>query len=233
MIRDLYASLPDSKVRGYGPGRFSFNIKGGRCETCRGHGQIKLEMHFLSDVFVKCEVCNSRRYNKETLQIKYNGKSISEVLDMNVEEALEFFKNHSLIRRKLETLHRVGLDYMGLGQSSITLSGGEAQRIKLSRELSKRGTGKTLYILDEPTTGLHFDDIKKLVELLQELVSQGNTVIVIEHHLDLVKTADFIIDMGPEGGSGGGQVVATGTPEKVARSQGLTAPFLAKVLEMS
>lgn len=232
MIRDLFANLPDSKLRGYEPGRFSFNVKGGRCETCMGHGQIRVEMHFLSDVFVTCDTCLGKRYNRETLNIKYKGKSISDVLDMNVEEAVEFFKNHTQIYRKLETLHRVGLDYMTLGQSSTTLSGGEAQRVKLSKELSRRGTGKTLYILDEPTTGLHFDDVRKLVELLQELADQGNTVLVIEHNLEVVKTADHIIDMGPDGGSGGGLLVAAGTPEMVAKvKDSETGKFLKHVLK--
>lgn len=232
LIRDLFANLPESKLRGYEPGRFSFNVKGGRCENCGGFGQIKVEMHFLSDVYVKCEACQGQRYNRETLNIKYKSKSISDVLNMSVEEALEFFKNHKHIYRKLETLHRVGLDYMTLGQNSTTLSGGEAQRVKLSKELSKRGTGKTLYILDEPTTGLHFEDIKKLVELLHELTDQGNTLLVIEHNLDVIKTADHIIDLGPEGGKGGGEIVAKGTPEKVVQSsRSLTGQFLKPVLE--
>ncbi len=234
LIRDLFANLPESKLRGYTPGRFSFNVKGGRCETCQGHGQIRMEMHFLADVFVQCDTCNGARYNRETLNIKYNNKSIADVLAMSVEEALEFFKNHSIIHRKLETLHRVGLDYMTLGQSSTTLSGGEAQRVKLSKELSKRGTGKTLYILDEPTTGLHFEDIKKLVELIQELADQGNTLLVIEHNLDVVKCADHIIDLGPDGGKGGGQIVATGTPEEIAKvPDSETGKFLKKVLKAS
>ncbi len=216
LIRDLFAHLPDSKLRGYEPGRFSFNVKGGRCEACMGHGQIRVEMHFLSDVFVKCDTCLGRRYNRETLNIKYKEKSISDVLDMNVAEALDFFKNHSHIHRKLETLHRVGLDYMTLGQSSTTLSGGEAQRVKLSKELSKRGTGKTLYILDEPTTGLHFEDIRKLVELLHDLTNQGNTLVVIEHNMEVVKSADHVIDIGPDGGKYGGEIIAMGTPEAVA-----------------
>lgn len=231
MIRDLYASLPEAKLRGFGPGRFSFNVKGGRCETCMGHGQIRMEMHFLSDVFVTCDTCQGKRYNRETLQIKYKEKNISDVLDMNVEEALEFFKNHSQIYRKLETLHKVGLDYMTLGQSSTTLSGGEAQRVKLSKELSRRGTGKTLYILDEPTTGLHFDDVRKLIELLQELTDQGNTVLVIEHNLEVMKCADHIIDLGPDGGVYGGEIVVTGTPEMVAKSaRSETAKFLRPLL---
>ena len=231
LIRDLYASLPDAKLRGFEPGRFSFNVKGGRCETCLGHGQIRMEMHFLSDVFVTCDTCGGRRYNRETMAIKYKDKSIADVLDMNVEEAVDFFKNHSQIFRKLETLNKVGLDYMTLGQSSTTLSGGEAQRVKLSKELSRRGTGKTLYILDEPTTGLHFDDVRKLVELLHELTNQGNTVIVIEHNLEVVKTCDHIIDIGPDGGIYGGEIVAEGTPEivaKVKRSE--TAKFLQTLL---
>jgi excinuclease ABC subunit A len=234
LIRDLFASLPDSKVRGYGPGRFSFNVKGGRCEVCQGGGMVKVEMHFMSDVYVECDGCFGQRYNKETLAIKYKEKSISDILKMSVGEALEFFTNHKHIHRKLETLHRVGLDYMTLGQSSTTLSGGEAQRVKLSKELSKRGTGKTLYILDEPTTGLHFADIAKLVELLQELVDQGNTVLVIEHNLDVVKSVDYVIDLGPDGGTGGGELVATGTPEavvKVKRSE--TAKFLKTVMNPS
>ena len=234
LIRDLFANLPESKLRGYTPGRFSFNVKGGRCETCQGHGQIRMEMHFLADVFVQCDTCNGARYNRETMNIKYNNKSIADVLAMSVEEALEFFKNHSIIHRKLETLHRVGLDYMTLGQSSTTLSGGEAQRVKLSKELSKRGTGKTLYILDEPTTGLHFEDIKKLVELIQELADQGNTLLVIEHNLDVVKCADHIIDLGPDGGKGGGRIVATGTPEEIAKvPDSETGKFLKKVLKTS
>ncbi|MFZ3231585.1 MAG: excinuclease ABC subunit UvrA [Pseudobdellovibrio sp.] len=231
LIRDLYAALPDSKLRGFEPGRFSFNVKGGRCETCMGHGQIRMEMHFLSDVFVTCDTCNGRRYNRETLAIKYKEKSIADVLDMNAGEAVDFFKNHSHIYRKLETLNKVGLDYMTLGQASTTLSGGEAQRVKLSKELSKRGTGKTLYILDEPTTGLHFDDVRKLVELLHELTEQGNTVLVIEHNLEVVKTCDHVIDIGPDGGIYGGEIVAEGTPEaitKVKRSE--TAKFLQAVL---
>ncbi len=231
MIRDLFSQMPDSKLRGYEPGRFSFNVKGGRCETCMGHGQIRMEMHFLSDVFVTCDSCLGKRYNRETLNIKYNGKSIADILAMTVAEALDFFKNHPQIHRKLDTLHRVGLDYMHLGQSSTTLSGGEAQRVKLSKELSKRGTGKTLYILDEPTTGLHFDDIKKLVELLQELTDQGNTLLVIEHNMNVVKTADYIIDMGPDGGVHGGFLVAAGTPAEIARvPESETGKFLKKLL---
>jgi excinuclease ABC subunit A len=219
MIRDLFAGLPDSKLRGYPPGRFSFNVKGGRCETCLGHGQIRVEMHFMSDVFVMCETCMGARYNRETLNVKYKGKSIADVLNMTVLDASEFFKALPHIHRKLETLNRVGLDYMTLGQSSTTLSGGEAQRVKLSKELSKRGTGKTLYILDEPTTGLHFEDVKKLVELIQDLTDQGNTLLVIEHNLEVVKCADHVIDLGPEGGKAGGRIVAAGTPEEIAKAK--------------
>lgn len=227
MIRDLYAALPEAKLRGFEPGRFSFNVKGGRCETCMGHGQIRMEMHFLSDVFVTCDTCNGRRYNRETLNVKFKEKSIADVLDMSVADAFDFFKNHSQIHRKLETLMKVGLDYMTLGQSSTTLSGGEAQRVKLSKELSRRGTGQTLYILDEPTTGLHFDDVRKLVELIHELVNQGNTVLVIEHNLEVVKTADHIIDVGPEGGIGGGEIVASGTPEEIVKvKKSITGQFL-------
>ena len=231
LIRDLYAALPDSKLRGFEPGRFSFNVKGGRCETCVGHGQIRMEMHFLSDVFVTCDTCQGRRYNRETLQIKYKEKNIADILEMNVEEALTFFKNHSQIHRKIETLHKVGLDYMTLGQSSTTLSGGEAQRVKLSKELSRRGTGQTLYILDEPTTGLHFDDIRKLIELIQELTDQGNTVLVIEHNLEVMKCADYLIDMGPDGGINGGEIVFTGVPEKIINHKtSETARFLKPLL---
>lgn len=232
LIRDLFAHLPESKLRGYEPGRFSFNVKGGRCETCMGHGQIRVEMHFLSDVFVTCDTCLGKRYNRETLNIKYKEKSISDVLDMSVAEALDFFKNHSHIHRKLETLHRVGLDYMTLGQSSTTLSGGEAQRVKLSKELSRRGTGKTLYILDEPTTGLHFDDVRKLVELIQDLTDQGNTVLVIEHNMEVVKSADHVIDLGPDGGKAGGRIVAAGTPEVIAKNkESETGKFLKPLMK--
>jgi excinuclease ABC subunit A len=232
-VRDLYAALPESKLRGFPPGRFSFNVKGGRCETCMGHGQIKMEMHFLSDVYVTCDTCLGKRYNRETLQVKFKDKNIDDVLNMNVEEAAEFFKNHSHIHRKLQTLQKVGLDYMTLGQASTTLSGGEAQRVKLSKELSKRGTGKTLYILDEPTTGLHFDDIRKLVELIQELTDQGNTVLVIEHNMEVAKTADHIIDLGPDGGIFGGQIVAEGTPEQIIKlknTKSITAEYLKAVM---
>lgn len=227
LVRDLFSSLPEAKVRGYKPGHFSFNVKGGRCEACQGAGQMRVEMHFLSDVFVKCETCQGRRYNREILNIKFKDKSIADVLAMTVEEALEFFQNHRHIHRKLDTLHRVGLDYMTLGQSSTTLSGGEAQRVKLSRELSKRDTGQTLYILDEPTTGLHFEDVRKLIDLLQELAGHGNSVVVIEHHLDVVKAADHVIDLGPEGGSAGGRIVAEGTPEAIVKvKESITGAYL-------
>ncbi|RYF92183.1 MAG: excinuclease ABC subunit UvrA [Caulobacteraceae bacterium] len=219
-IRDWFANLPESKVRGYGPGRFSFNVKGGRCEACQGDGLIKIEMHFLPDVYVTCDVCKGKRYNRETLEVLFKGKSIAEVLDMTVEEAGEFFKAVPSVRDKMETLNRVGLGYVKVGQSATTLSGGEAQRVKLSKELSKRATGRTLYILDEPTTGLHFEDVRKLLEVLHELVDQGNTVVVIEHNLDVVKTADWLVDFGPEGGDGGGEIVGVGTPETVAAIPG-------------
>src|SRR6056297_1534678 len=215
-IRDWFAGLPEAKARGYKPGRFSFNVKGGRCEACQGDGLIKIEMHFLPDVYVECESCKGKRYNRETLEIRFKGKSIADILDMTVEEAADFFKAVPSIRDKMETLMRVGLGYIKVGQQATTLSGGEAQRVKLSKELSKRATGRTLYILDEPTTGLHFEDVKKLLEVLHELVEQGNTVVVIEHNLDVIKTADWLIDIGPEGGDGGGEIVATGTPEDVA-----------------
>jgi excinuclease ABC subunit A len=231
-IRDWFAALPESKARGYGPGRFSFNVKGGRCEACQGDGLIKIEMHFLPDVYVTCDVCKGRRYNRETLEILFKGKSIADVLDMTVEEAVDFFKAVPSIRDKMATLERVGLGYVKLGQSATTLSGGEAQRVKLSKELSRRATGRTLYILDEPTTGLHFEDVKKLLEVLHELVEQGNTMVVIEHNLDVVKTADWILDFGPEGGDGGGRIVASGTPEQVAASpDSWTGRYLAQVLE--
>ena len=231
-IRDWYAGLPEAKARGYGPGRFSFNVKGGRCEACQGDGLIKIEMHFLPDVYVTCDVCHGKRYNRETLEVLFKGKSISDVLDMTVEEAAEFFKAVPVLREKMQTLKRVGLGYVQVGQSSTTLSGGEAQRVKLSKELSRRATGKTLYILDEPTTGLHFEDTKKLLEVLHELVEQGNTVVVIEHNLDVVKTADWIVDFGPEGGDGGGEIVATGTPEQVAANdKSWTGRYLAELLE--
>ena len=218
-IRNLFAQIPASKLRGYKPGRFSFNVKGGRCEACGGAGVKQIEMHFLPDIYVTCEECKGKRYNKETLTIKYKGKNISEILDLDVQEAIEVFANVPKIARKLQTLHEVGLEYIKLGQASTTLSGGEAQRIKLSRELSKTSTGQTLYILDEPTTGLHFDDIKKLLKVLQKLVSMGNTVIVIEHNLDVIKCADHIIDLGPEGGDEGGKVIAIGTPEEIVKNK--------------
>jgi excinuclease ABC subunit A len=231
-IRDWYAGLPESKVRGYGPGRFSFNVKGGRCEACQGDGLIKIEMHFLPDVYVTCDVCKGRRYNRETLEILFRGKSIADVLDMTVEEAAELFKAVPTIREKMETLKRVGLSYVKVGQQATTLSGGEAQRVKLSKELSRRATGRTLYILDEPTTGLHFEDTKKLLEVLHELVEQGNTVVVIEHNLDVVKTADWLLDFGPEGGDGGGRIVAYGTPEQVAADpESWTGRYLKEVLD--
>ena len=217
-IRDLFAATQDAKARGYKKGRFSFNVKGGRCEACGGDGILKIEMHFLPDVYVPCEVCHGKRYNRETLEVKYKGKSIYDVLNMTVEEALEFFRPVPSIFRKLQTLYDVGLSYIRLGQPSTTLSGGEAQRIKLAAELSRRGTGKTIYILDEPTTGLHFADVHKLVEILHRLSEGGNTVVVIEHNLDVIKTADYIIDIGPEGGDKGGTVIASGTPEEVAES---------------
>jgi excinuclease ABC subunit A len=215
-IRDWFAGLPEAKTRGYKPGRFSFNVKGGRCEACQGDGVIKIEMHFLPDVYVTCETCHGKRYNRETLEVKFKGKSIADVLDMTVEDAQQFFQAVPSIREKMDALVRVGLGYIKVGQQATTLSGGEAQRVKLSKELARRSTGKTLYILDEPTTGLHFEDVRKLLEVLHELVEQGNSVVVIEHNLDVVKTADWVIDIGPEGGDGGGQVVATGTPEHIA-----------------
>ena len=230
-IRDVFAMTPEAKKRGYQKGRFSFNVKGGRCEACGGYGSIQIEMHFLADVWVTCKECNGHRYNRETLQVRYKGKTIADVLEMDVQEALLFFENHPKIYRVLQTLHDVGLDYIKLGQSALTFSGGEAQRIKLAKELSKRSTGKTVYFLDEPTTGLHFADIQKLLEVLHRLVDAGNTVIVIEHNLDVVKTADYLIDLGPEGGDGGGQVIAQGTPECVAKLEGsYTGEFLRKVL---
>ena len=232
MIRDLFAATPDAKAKGYKKGRFSFNVKGGRCENCHGDGIIKIEMHFLPDVYVPCEVCGGKRYNRETLDVKYKGKSIYDVLDMTVEEALTFFEAVPTIRRKIETLYEVGLSYIKLGQPSTTLSGGEAQRIKLATELSRRSTGKTVYVLDEPTTGLHFADVHKLVDILRRLTENGNTVIVIEHNLDVIKTADYIIDLGPEGGAKGGTVIAKGTPEKVAKSKkSYTGAFIKKMLE--
>ena len=231
LIRDLFAATPDAKARGYKKGRFSFNVKGGRCEACSGDGILKIEMHFLPDVYVPCEVCGGKRYNRETLEVKYKGKTIYDILNMTVEEALEFFAHVPSIRRKIETLNDVGLSYIRLGQPSTELSGGEAQRIKLATELSKRSTGKTVYILDEPTTGLHFADVHKLTEIFRRLTDDGNTVIVIEHNLDVIKTADYIIDIGPEGGERGGTVVAHGTPEDVAENENsYTGKYIKKML---
>jgi excinuclease ABC subunit A len=230
-IRQVFAETKEAKVKGYGPGRFSFNVKGGRCENCQGDGVIKIEMNFLPDVFVECEECKGARYNHETLEVKYKGKSISDVLNMSVEEAREHFKNIPQISNKLKTLCDVGLGYIKLGQSSTTLSGGEAQRIKLTRELSKRATGNTIYLLDEPTTGLHFHDVKKLIDVLNSLVEKGNTVVVIEHNLDVIKCADHIIDLGPEGGEFGGEIIATGTPEEIAKCKlSHTGKFLKNIL---
>lgn len=229
-IRNLFAATPDAKMRGYKAGRFSFNVKGGRCEACHGDGTIKIEMNFLPDVYVPCEVCHGQRYNRETLEVRYKGKNIAEVLDMPIVEAAEFFKPITSIHRYLQTLVDVGLGYVRLGQPATTLSGGEAQRVKLATELQKRSTGRTVYILDEPTTGLHFEDVRKLLEVLNGLVDKGNTVIVIEHNLDVIKSADWVIDLGPEGGSGGGRVVAAGTPEDVARvPESFTGQFLAEI----
>jgi excinuclease ABC subunit A len=231
-IRELFAATPEAKIRGYKAGRFSFNVKGGRCEVCRGDGIIKIEMHFLPDVYITCEECKGKRYNREALEIHYKGKSISEVLDMTVEEAVKFFENIPAIRRKFETLEGVGLGYIHLGQSATTFSGGEAQRIKLASELSRRSTGKTLYILDEPTTGLHFEDVKKLLAVLNALVDTGNSVLVIEHNLDVIKCSDWLIDMGPEGGSGGGTVLAEGTPQQIAEVQGShTGLYLKRIFD--
>jgi excinuclease ABC subunit A len=233
-IRELFSKTQEARARGYKPGRFSFNVKGGRCEVCRGDGQIKIEMHFLPDVYVPCEQCHGKRYNKETLDVRFKGKTIADVLDMPVEDALEFFAHIPKIARRLQALHDVGLDYMRLGQPATTLSGGEAQRIKLAAELSKIATGRTLYILDEPTTGLHFADIQRLLEVLQRLVDSGNSVVVIEHNIDVIKTADRIIDMGPEGGEEGGRLIASGTPEQVAAVEGsYTGRFLAELVEPS
>ncbi|MCM8771022.1 MAG: ATP-binding cassette domain-containing protein, partial [Candidatus Omnitrophica bacterium] len=230
-IRDIFSQLPEAKVRGYKPGRFSFNVKGGRCEACQGDGIKKIEMHFLPDVYVRCDVCKGRRFNEQTQEIKYKGKSIADVLEMSVEEALDLFTNIPKIRNILLTLYDVGLGYIQLGQSATTLSGGEAQRVKLAAELSKRSTGKTLYILDEPTTGLHFADVDKLLSVLQRLVDKGNTVIVVEHNLDVVKSADYIIDLGPEGGDKGGELVASGSPEGLLKEKrSYTAEFLKKIL---
>jgi excinuclease ABC subunit A len=230
-IRTLFAGTPEARMRGYQPGRFSFNVKGGRCEACAGDGQITIEMHFLPDVYVTCEVCGGKRYDRETLQVKYKGLSIAEVLDLSVEDAREVFKNVPKVARILATLDEVGLGYVKLGQSATTLSGGEAQRVKLATELCKRQTGRTLYVLDEPTTGLHADDVRKLLAILHRLVDLGNTVIVVEHNLDVIKTADWLVDLGPEGGSGGGRLVGTGTPEQIAQlSESHTGAFLARVL---
>jgi excinuclease ABC subunit A len=230
-VRELYSLTPEAKVRGYKPGRFSFNVRGGRCETCKGDGTIKIEMHFLPDVYVPCETCGGKRYNRETLEVRFKGKSIADVLEMSVEEALRFFAKIPKLRRRLQTLHDVGLDYVKLGQPATTLSGGEAQRVKLAKELGKIATGRTLYILDEPTTGLHFADIEKLLEVLQRLVDAGNTVLVIEHNLDVIKQADWIVDLGPEGGEAGGEVIATGTPEDIAAvERSATGQFLRAIL---
>ncbi len=229
-IREVFSKTPEARARGYKPGRFSFNVKGGRCEACRGDGIIKIEMHFLPDVYVPCEVCHGARYNRETLEVKYKSRSISDVLNMTVEEALEFFTNIPAIKRRLQTLYDVGLGYIRLGQPATTLSGGEAQRVKLATELSRRTNGRTLYVLDEPTTGLHFADVQKLLDVLQRLVDGGDTVVVIEHNIDVMKTADYIIDLGPEGGENGGWVIATGTPEEVAATAGsYTGEYLVKI----
>ncbi|MEM7779246.1 MAG: ATP-binding cassette domain-containing protein, partial [Pseudomonadota bacterium] len=230
-IRDWFAGLPEAQARGYKPGRFSFNVKGGRCEACQGDGVIKIEMHFLPDVYVTCEECGGKRYNRETLQVKFKGHSIADVLDMTIEDAEEFFKAVPPIRDKMRMLNEVGLGYVKVGQQATTLSGGEAQRVKLAKELSKRSTGQTLYILDEPTTGLHFEDVRKLLEVLHRLVEQGNSVVVIEHNLDVIKTADWIVDLGPEGGVRGGEVVAQGTPEEVAEEpRSFTGQYLKALL---
>jgi len=229
-IRDLFTQVPEAKIRGYGPGRFSFNVKGGRCEACEGDGVVRIEMQFLPDVYVECEECHGQRYNQQALDIHYKEKNIAEVLNMTVEEAMHFFTNIPAIHQKLKTLFDVGLGYIHLGQSATTLSGGEAQRVKLATELSRRATGRTLYILDEPTTGLHVDDVKRLLGVINQLVDKGNTVLVIEHNLDVIKSADWIIDLGPEGGDQGGQLVATGTPREVAKVKGsYTGLYLAKI----
>ena len=233
-IRDLFASLPEAKARGYKPGRFSFNVKGGRCENCQGDGTIRIEMNFLPDVYITCDACGGRRFNRETLDIRYKGKNIAEVLDMTIEEAAEFFAPIPPVARKMGTLLSVGLGYVKLGQSALTLSGGEAQRVKLALELSKRATGKTFYLLDEPTTGLHFADVKQLMEVVQRLVDQGNTVVMIEHNLDVLLQADHLIDLGPEGGDHGGAVVTTGTPEAVAaHARSYTGKYLKELMERS
>ncbi|MCB1828779.1 MAG: excinuclease ABC subunit A, partial [Gammaproteobacteria bacterium] len=230
-IRELFAGTHEARSRGYTPGRFSFNVKGGRCEACSGDGVIKVEMHFLPDIYVQCDICKGKRYNRETLEIRYKGKSIDQVLNLTIEEAVEFFDAIPAVKRKLQTLMDVGLSYIMLGQNATTLSGGEAQRVKLSRELSKRDTGKTLYILDEPTTGLHFHDVKHLLEVLHRLRDHGNTVVVIEHNLDVIKTADWIVDLGPEGGNRGGEIIAEGTPEQVAGNEAsYTGQYLKPIL---
>jgi excinuclease ABC subunit A len=234
IIRELFAQVPEARVRGYKPGRFSFNVKGGRCEACQGHGRLKIEMHFLPDVYVTCDTCGGKRFNRDTLDIRYKGKHITEVLDLTVDDGTEFFVNVPALHQKLQTLQEVGLGYICLGQAATTLSGGEAQRVKLSRELSRRSTGRTLYILDEPTTGLHFADIQRLLEVLTRLVDGGNTVLVIEHNLDVIKTADYIIDLGPDGGDAGGRIVAMGPPERVAQvEESYTGHFLREVLHAS
>ena len=231
LIRELYSSLPESNVRGYRPGRFSFNVKGGRCEVCQGVGLIKIEMHFLADMYIKCDECNGKRFNRETLEILYRGKNISDILNMSINEAMNFFHNHNQIMRKLDTLHSVGLGYIKLGQQATTLSGGESQRVKLASELSKVNTGRTLYILDEPTTGLHFEDINMLLNVLHGLVNKGNTVLVIEHNMDVIKSSDWVIDLGPEGGDKGGTIIATGTPEQLSKhAKSYTGKFLKEVL---
>jgi excinuclease ABC subunit A len=232
-IRELFAGVPEARERGYGPGRFSFNVKGGRCEACQGDGMIKVEMHFLPDIYVPCDVCHGKRYNRETLEIRYKGRTIYEILQMTVEQAHEFFAPVPVVARKLQTLIDVGLTYIQLGQSATTLSGGEAQRVKLALELSKRDTGRTLYILDEPTTGLHFADIELLLSVLHRLRDHGNTIVVIEHNLDVIKTADWLVDLGPEGGDGGGRIIAVGSPETVADAPGShTGRYLASLLGM-
>jgi excinuclease ABC subunit A len=231
-VRELFSATPEARSRGYTPGRFSFNVKGGRCEACAGDGVIKVEMHFLADIFVPCDICQGKRYNRETLEVRYKGKTIHEVLEMTVEDALQFFSAVPSLARKLQTLMDVGLSYITLGQNAVTLSGGEAQRVKLAKELSKRDTGTTLYILDEPTTGLHFHDIKQLLTVLHKLRDHGNTVIIIEHNLDVIKTADWLVDMGPEGGSGGGTLVAEGTPRAIADNpQSHTGVYLKRFFE--
>ncbi|MGI9294309.1 MAG: excinuclease ABC subunit UvrA, partial [Pseudomonadales bacterium] len=233
-VRELFAGTPEARSRGYKPGRFSFNVKGGRCEACQGDGVTKVEMHFLPDIYVPCDVCKGKRYNRETLEIRYKGKNIDDVLKMTVEDAATFFTNIPVVAKKLQTLLDVGLSYICLGQAATTLSGGEAQRVKLSRELSKRDTGRTLYILDEPTTGLHFHDIQQLLNVLHRLRDHGNTIVVIEHNLDVIKTADWIVDLGPEGGSGGGEIIATGTPEEVAANEvSYTGQYLVPILNGS